>query len=305
MTVSEVQEKILKIKRETNTCILAHIYQSQPILEIADFVGDSFGLSVQAAKTSADNIVMCGVRFMAETCKILNPDKRVYLVNPFAGCPMADQLDPEFLARLKEKYPGYAVVAYINTSAELKAHCDICVTSSSAVQICKAIPEQKILFVPDQHLGKYTAKQVPEKTFAFFPGGCPRHFAVTEADVQRMKALYPDALLLVHPECREEVSDAADFVGSTTEIMDYAGKSDANEFIIGTEVSIVEHLQYKHPEKKFYPLSVNLTCSNMRVTTLTDVLNCLTGKDVEEIVLPDETMKGAFKCIRRMIEIGK
>ncbi len=304
MNIREVQEEILRLKKEKDFCILAHAYQGQEILEIADYMGDSYGLSVQAAKAPHKNVIMCGVRFMAETCKVLSPDKSVWLANPLAGCPMADQLDPEFLGALKEQYPDHAVVAYINTSSELKTVCDVCVTSSSAVKICKALDADKILFVPDKNLGNYVQKQVPEKEFAFFSGGCPRHAVMSAMDVEKAKAAHPDALFLVHPECRPEVVAMADFVGSTTAIMNYAKKSDAKEFIIGTENSIVEHLQFDEPDKQFYPLSVNLTCMNMKTTTLMDVYHVLQGAGGEEIRLPEEVIAGAKRCISRMIELG-
>lgn len=304
MTIQEIKAEILRLKKEKDFCILVHAYQGQEILEIADYVGDSYGLSLEASKDSHKNIIMCGVRFMAETCKVLSPEKKVYLANPVAGCPMADQIDLEKLAELKKQYPGYAVVAYVNTTSELKTGCDVCVTSASAVEICKKLDADKILFVPDQNLGSYVAQNIPEKEFAFFNGCCPRHFAMTAQDVEKAKALHPNAVFLVHPECRPEVVAQADYVGSTTGIMKYARNSDAKEFIIGTENSIVEHLQFECPDKQFYPLSVALTCMNMRVTTLMDVYNVLRGVGGEEIELSDDIIKGAKKCIDRMIELG-
>ena len=304
MTIQEIKAEILRLKKEKDFCILVHAYQGQEILEIADYVGDSYGLSVEASKDSHKNIIMCGVRFMAETCKVLSPEKKVYLANPVAGCPMADQIDLEKLAELKKQYPDYAVVAYVNTTSELKTGCDVCVTSASAVGICKKLDADKILFVPDQNLGSYVAQNIPEKEFAFFNGCCPRHFAMTAQDVEKAKALHPNAVFLVHPECRPEVVAQADYVGSTTGIMKYARNSDAKEFIIGTENSIVEHLQFECPDKKFYPLSVALTCMNMKVTTLMDVYNVLRGVGGEEIELSDDIIKGAKKCIDRMIELG-
>jgi quinolinate synthase len=304
MTVREIQEEILRLKKEKDFCILAHAYQGQEILEIADYTGDSYGLSVQASKDPHKNVIMCGVRFMAETCKVLSPDKTVYLANALAGCPMADQLDVEMLEMLKEKYPGYATVCYINTSSDLKTACDVCVTSSSAVKICRALDAEKILFVPDPNLGHYVAQQMPEKEFAFYTGGCPRHFIMRKHDVEAAKAAHPNALFLVHPECRPDVVAEADYVGSTTGIMSYAKNSDAKEFIIGTENSIVQHLQFECPDKQFYPLSVNLSCMNMKVTTLMDVYNVLRGQGGEEIILPEEVIAGASRCINKMIELG-
>lgn len=304
MTINEIQEEIIRLKKEKDFCILAHAYQGHEILEVADYVGDSFGLSVEASKASNKNVIMCGVRFMAETCKILSPEKTVYLSNSLAGCPMAEQLDLEELEALKEMYPGYAVVAYINTTSELKTACDVCVTSSSAVEICKKLDNDKILFIPDPNLGSYVQKQIPDKEFAFYRGGCPRHLIMTKADVEKAKKAHPNALFLVHPECKSEVVELADYVGSTTGIMAYAKKSDAKEFIIGTENSIVEHLQFECPDKLFYPLSVSLSCMNMKVTTLVDVLNILKGVGGEEITLPADIMEGAGRCINKMIELG-
>ncbi|MDD6276064.1 MAG: quinolinate synthase NadA [Clostridia bacterium] len=304
MTVREAQDEILRLKKEKDFCILAHVYQSRDILEIADYKGDSYGLSVQASKTENKNVIMCGVRFMAETCKILSPDKTVFLPNPVAGCPMAEQMSVQTLREFKKKYPDYATVAYVNTTSELKAECDVCVTSSSAVKICKAMPENKILFIPDPNLGNYVAEKLPEKEFAFYDGGCPRHKSMTDSDVQKSRQLHPKALLLVHPECPPEVVKNADFVGSTTEIMSYAKNSGAKEFIIGTENSIVEHLQYDCPDKEFYPLSVNLFCPEMRVTTLMDIIGCMNGTSGEKIELNDEVMTGAKRCIERMIALG-
>ena len=304
MTIKEIQEEIIRLKKEKDFCILAHAYQGHEILEVTDYMGDSYGLSVEASKDSRKNIIMCGVRFMAETCKILSPDKNVYLPNPEAGCPMAEQMNLETLDEMKKKYPGYAVVAYINTTSELKTACDVCVTSSSAVQICSKLDNDKILFIPDPNLGRFVAEKLPEKSFVFYKGGCPRHIVVSAKDVEKARKAHPEALLLVHPECRQEVVEQADYIGSTTGIIDYAKKSDAKEFIIGTENSIVEHLQFACPDKQFYPLSVMLTCMNMKITTLMDIYNCLKGTGGEVIELPQNVVDGAGRCIHRMVELG-
>lgn len=304
MTIKEIQQEILRMKKEQDVCILAHAYQGQEILEVADYMGDSYGLSVQAAKSDCSGVIMCGVRFMAETCKVLSPDKKVWLANPVAGCPMAEQLDLEGLRKLKAEYPDHAVVAYINTTSELKTECDVCVTSSSAVQICSKLENDKILFIPDPNLGRFVAEKLPEKTFAFYKGGCPRHIVVSAKDVEKAKQAHPDALLLVHPECLPEVSGLADYRGSTTEIMDYAKKSDAKEFIIGTENSIVQHLQFACPDKQFYPLSRDCVCHNMKLTTLGDVYQCVKGTGGEEIKLDEEVRIKAKRCIDTMLELG-
>lgn len=302
--LADIRDKILGLKAENDVCILAHCYQTHDILEIADYVGDSFGLAQQAAKSQSKTVMMCGVRFMAETVKILCPEKRVLLPEPDAGCPMAEQLDREMLAQLKEKYPGYAVAAYINTTAELKTLCDVCVTSSSAPKIIKKMPEDKILFIPDRNLGSYIAAQCPEKTIVTVHGCCPTHARFTAKDVERAKQTHPNALFLVHPECAAEVVEMADFVGSTTEIMSYAEKSDKSEFIIGTENSIVQHLGIDCPEKRFYPLSKDFICSNMQLTKLSSVLHCMQGNGGEEIVLDEETRLAAKRPIDRMLELG-
>ena len=303
-TTKEMQDRILQLKKENDVCILAHAYQSHDIWEVADYVGDSYGLSVQASKSDCKNVLMCGVRFMAETVKILSPEKRVLLSNSEADCPMANQMDADMILQLKEQNPGYAVAAYVNTTSELKTVCDVCVTSSSAVQIVKNIENKNILFIPDCNLGKWVADQVPEKNIKLVHGGCPTHVRVSERDVNKAKALHPNALLLVHPECLPEVSQKADYVGSTTGIMDYAKNSDQKEFIIGTENSIVQHLQFMCPDKRFYPLSKDCVCHNMKMTTLGDVLNCVEGIGGEEITLSDEVMTKARACLDTMIKLG-
>ena len=241
---------------------------------------------------------------MAETCKILSPEKRVFLPNPDAGCAMADQMDKELISAVKEQYPDYTVVAYINTTADLKTICDVCVTSSSAVEICRKIENNKILFIPDCNLGAYVAAQIPEKTFKLLSGGCPIHACVNTDDVKNVKRLHPDALLLVHPECKPDVCAMADYIGSTSGIMNYAINSDCKEFIIGTEISIQEHLQYRCPDKNFYYLTKKLICPNMKSTTLVDLYNCVAGKSGEEIILPSDTISQARKCIDEMIRLG-
>lgn len=304
LTTRELQDEIIRLKKEKDICILAHAYQSHDIWEVADYVGDSYGLSVQAAKAAQSTVLMCGVRFMAETVKILSPQKRVLLSNSNAGCPMAEQMDVELISGVKKMYPDYTVVAYINTASELKTICDVCVTSSSAVQIVKNIENKNILFIPDCNLGKWVADQVPEKNIKLLQGGCPTHVRMSKRDVEKARKAHPDALLLVHPECLPEVSGLADYRGSTTGIMDYAKKSDAKEFIIGTENSIVQHLQFACPDKQFYPLSRDCVCHNMKLTTLGDVYQCVKGTGGEEIKLDEEVRIKAKRCIDTMLELG-
>ncbi len=304
MTTRELQDRIIELKKEKDVCILAHAYQSHDIWEVADYIGDSYGLSVQAAKAPQKTILMCGVRFMAETCKILSPEKRVLLANSLAGCPMAMQINREQALEMKKAHPGLPLVAYINTTASLKTVCDVVVTSSSAVRIIKSMPENEMLFVPDCNLGGWIQEQVPDKKLHLMKGGCPTHMRMTARDVKMMKAMHPGALVLVHPECLKEVVDLADYVGSTTGIMKYAKESDAKEFIIGTEASIVQHLQFDCPDKRFYVLSKECVCHNMKMTTLVDVLHAVDGTGGDEITLPDDTIRDARKCIDRMIELG-
>lgn len=300
----ELQDEIIRLKKEKDICILAHAYQSHDIWEVADYVGDSYGLSQQAAKAPQKAVLMCGVRFMAETVKILSPEKKVVLSNADAGCPMAEQMDVELISGVKEKYKDYTVVAYINTTSELKTICDVCVTSSSAVKIVKNIENPNILFIPDCNLGKWVADQIPEKNIKLLQGGCPTHVRMSVKDVEAARNAHPDALLLVHPECLPEVTALADYKGSTTGIMDYAKKSDAKSFIIGTENSIVQHLQFECPDKQFYPLSKDCICHNMKLTTLGDVYNCVLGCGGEEIILDEEVRQKAARCINTMLTLG-
>lgn len=304
LTTRELQEEIIKYKKLNDICILAHAYQPHEITEIADFVSDSFGLSQKAAAADNKTVLMCGVRFMAETAKILSPQKRVLLSNSEAGCPMAEQLSLSGLKELKKQFPNSTAVAYINTTALLKTECDICVTSASALKIIKNIDSKDILFIPDCNLGGWIEKQVPDKTFHFINGGCPVHTRITEEDVLKAKAMYPTALILAHPECTSSVVKYADYVGSTTGIMEYVKNSNADAFIIGTDNSIVEHLKFQYPNKNFYPLSKKCICEDMRLTTLVDVYNCVKNNAGEEIILSDDVIKKARKSIDNMLFYG-
>ena len=303
MQIQDVQAEIRRLKREKGVCVLAHAYQSHDIWEVADYVGDSFGLSEKAAKADADTVLMCGVRFMAETVKILSPQKRVILANADAGCPMAEQVSFDVLSQLKQKYSDHTVVSYINTTAKLKTISDVCVTSSAAVKIVRNIANNKILFIPDCNLGGWIQKQIPEKQFQFVPGGCPTHLLLTPKAVDEARRRHPDALVLVHPECSEKVVELADYVGSTTQIMDFAKNSRNTEFIIGTENSIVQHLQFECPEKRFFALSKNCICHNMKATTLGDVYECVRGIGGDEITLDSATLTAARHSIDEMLRL--
>ena len=303
--LKDIINEIIRLKKEKDICILAHSYQSEDILEVADFAGDSYALSVKASKVPNKTLIMCGVRFMAETAKLLSPEKTVYLANPDAGCPMAEQFSKDYIQKLRnEEYKDHAVVAYINTTTDLKTVCDVCVTSSSAVKIVNAMPEKDILFIPDCNLGSFVAENCPDKNIKLLNGGCPVHAAITKEEALEAKKKHPDALLLVHPECKKEVTALADYAGSTADIMNFAKDSDAKEFIIGTENSIVQHLQIMCPDKKFYAMSKHLICNDMKLTTIMDVYNTVTGVGGEEINLSEDTIEKAVKCINKMIELG-
>ncbi|MBQ8922014.1 MAG: quinolinate synthase NadA [Oscillospiraceae bacterium] len=306
-TIREIQDRITELKKETGVCILAHSYQSPDILEVADITGDSYKLSAAAGETDAKKLLLCGVHFMAETAKLLNPEKRVYEANPDAGCPMAEQFPPEVICAAKAKFPGCAVVAYVNTTAAVKAVSDVCVTSSSAVKIVSNMEQKEILFIPDCNLGAYTQKHCPDKNLHFLPGGCPQHSAITADEARAAKAAHPDALLLVHPECRPEITEMADYVGATSGILNFARKSEHRSFIIGTEISIVQHLALECPEKRFYPISNRLCCPNMRVTSLSDVervLREIAEGSAAELTLPEDIARDARRCLDEMLRLG-
>lgn len=306
-TIAEVQQSIQALRAQTGVCILAHSYQSPDILEIADITGDSYKLSAAAGEVTAQKLLVCGVHFMAETAKLLNPEKAVYEANPLAGCPMAEQFTPAEILAEKAKYPDCAVVAYVNTTAAIKAVSDVCVTSSSAVQIVQNIPQTEILFIPDCNLGGYVQAKCPQKRIHLLKGGCPYHGGITLAEAQAAKAAHPEALLLVHPECDPAISAMADYVGATSGILSYAKQSDANAFIIGTEVSIVMQLQLACPEKRFYPLSTRLICPDMRITTISDlerVLREIAADTAPQVTLPTDIARNARRALDEMLRLG-
>lgn len=300
----DLQNKILALKEKTNTAIIAHSYQTPDILEVADLKGDSFALSTEAKNLAQKRVLMCGVRFMAETVKILNPQKTVVLVAPEATCPMAEQISPERVRAFKKEHPEYLVAAYINTTAKLKEVCDVCVTSSTADKIISKLEGEKILFIPDCNLGSFVQKKVPQKKLLLWEGGCPVHTSVTALETRSKKERYPDAKLLVHPECPPEIVALADFVGSTADIINYALHEPYHEFIIGTEIAIIQWLAIEAPERRFHALSPKLICPDMKLTTLGDVYYALLEKAGEEICMEEESRLRAKKCIDKMIELG-
>ncbi|GAB6107632.1 quinolinate synthase NadA [Fusibacter bizertensis] len=296
-----IKEEILKLKIEKNALILAHHYQSMEIKEISDFVGDSLELSKIATKVDSNYIVFCGVHFMAESAKILSPEKRVFLPNTDARCPMADMVTKERLETMKAEFPDAKVVAYVNSSAEVKSISDICCTSSNAVNIVKHLEAKEIIFVPDQNLGAYVSKFCPEKTIHLWKGFCPTHHRVIGAEVQNICDRYPSAKLFVHPECRPEVLEMADFIGSTAQIIKACETSEEHSFIIGTEKGVIDTLRAVHPEKEFYMMDDTMVCKNMKKTTLEDVLKSL-KESYGEIQVEPEVGARAKSAIFKMIE---
>lgn len=295
-------EAIKKLKKEKNALILAHYYAPLEIWEVADAIGDSLELSRKAAQATEDLIVFCGVRFMAESAKILNPDKKVLLPVADAGCPMADMITAEQLRALKAEHPEAGVICYVNSSAEVKAESDICCTSAGALKVAGSLPHKEIIFVPDKNLGAYVASHFPEKKFYFIDGYCPIHNSCTARDLERAKELYPNALVAAHPECGEGTSRLADFVGSTTGILDFCRKSEETEFIIGTEIEIVRALQKEFPEKKFYEAKEAFICDNMKKNTLETLLKALQEEE-GEIHLDEKTLRLARKALENMINL--
>ena len=298
----DYRSEILRLKEERNAVIVAHIYQDGEIQDIADKVGDSFELSRYCASTDRDVIVFCGVHFMAESAKILSPGKTVLLPAINAGCPMADMANVEDLRKLKKKYPEAAVVCYVNTTAAIKAESDICCTSSIAVDVVRSLPNRQIIFLPDRNLGSYIAKQVPEKEFIFWAGYCPTHNALTIMHVQEAREAHPNAVLAVHPEAPAQVSEQADFVGSTKQIIEFCTNSDSKEFIIGTEEGILHQLHKLNPQKSFYMLRYNFICPNMKKTSMEVLYESL--RDMKyEITLDEETIKKASLSLKRMLQV--
>ncbi|WP_347477069.1 quinolinate synthase NadA [Clostridium sp. Marseille-P299] len=297
-------EEIARLKKENNAVILAHYYVNEEVQAIADYIGDSYYLSKIATKVEEDTILFCGVTFMGESAKILNPTKRVLVPDMSADCPMAHMVDVNKIKEMREKYIDLAVVCYINSTAELKTYADICVTSSNAIEIVKALPNRYIFFIPDENLGRYVANQVPEKTFIFNDGFCHVHTSISKENVLKAMAAKPSAKILVHPECKLEILELADYIGSTSGIIDYATQSEADEFIICTEMGIEYELKLKNPNKRFYSVGHRQFCPNMKRITLEKVRDTLLyGKNPVEI---DEELRLKAKVpLNRMLELAK
>ena len=299
-----ITEEIQRLKEEKNAVILAHYYVAPEVQEIADYVGDSFYLSKAAVDLKERTIVFCGVSFMGESAKILNPDKTVLMPELSADCAMAHMADAETIQRMREEYEDLAVVCYINSTAELKRHSDVCVTSANAVKIVKALPNQNIFFIPDRNLAHFVAKQVPEKNFVYNEGYCPVHEEIQVKEIQKEKELHPNAKILTHPECPKAVRDMSDYIGSTSGIIAYAGKDDCQEFIICTENGVRFELERQNPEKKFYFTETEPVCHDMKKITLVKIRDVLKNGG-NEIQVTEALREGSVKPLEKMLELAK
>lgn len=297
-------DRINALKKEKNAVIMAHYYVKDEIHEVADYIGDSFFLSEKATQIEEDTIVLCGVSFMGESAKILNQKKKILMPDGQADCPMAHMATAEDIKKVRETYEDVAVVCYVNSNADLKRNADVCVTSSNALKIVKALPNKYIYFIPDKNLGRYVAEQVPEKEFIFNNGYCPVHAKLTKEEVEKAMKIHPEAELLVHPECEKEVVEKAVYAGSTAGIIAYAGKSDKKEFIIGTELGVLYDLKKQNPDKKFYPLTETLICPDMKKITLDKIIDVLEN-DTYEVKLEEQFAKEAYAPLVRMLELTK
>ncbi len=298
-----IKKEIEQLKRKKDVVILAHYYVDGQVQELADFVGDSYFLAKKATEVTEKNILFCGVSFMGESAKILNPGKRVVMADGTADCPMAHMLDIDRIAEVRREYADAAVVCYVNSTAEIKAYSDVCVTSSNALRVVRALPNRNIFFVPDENLGRYIASQIPEKNFILNDGFCHVHTSIYKEELLHAKELHPDALVLSHPECRENVLEISDFIGSTSEILSFAD-SEAKEFIICTEMGVFYELELKNPNKKFYSVGHRQFCPNMKKISLEKVLYAM--ETLEPVVEIDEKLRiKAAKPLSRMLELAK
>lgn len=292
-------EKINELKKEKNAIILAHYYQPAVIQQLADYVGDSYYLSEIARDCKEEVIVFCGVKFMGESAKILSPNKKILMPVMDAGCPMADMANEEGILKLKEKYPNALVVCYINSTAEVKSHCDVAVTSSSALKILQNIDTNRILFIPDKNLGGYIAEKFPEKEFILWEGYCKYHDKILVSEIFDLKSQYKDARVLVHPECRSEIRNLADYIGSTSGIIDYATNSEDKDFIVATEEGILYELTMKNPNKNFYIPGGSICCNDMKKTTLQNVYETILDMK-NEIYIDEKIREKALNCLLNM-----
>ena len=302
--VITMRERIEQLKKEKDIVILAHYYVDGEVQEIADLVGDSYFLAKKATEVSQQNILFCGVSFMGESAKILNPGKRVIMADEFADCPMAHMVDIAKIQQVREQYPDVAVVCYVNSTAEIKAYSDVCVTSSNALHVVQSLPNKHIFFIPDNNLGRYISTLVPEKEFIFNDGFCHVHTSIHRENVEEAKKLHPNAPVLTHPECTADVLEISDFIGSTSEILDYATKSDAKEFIICTEMGIFFELEQKNPDKRFYSVGHRQFCPNMKKITLEKVVRAMEEME-PEVTMDEELRVKANAPLVKMLELAK
>jgi len=295
-------KKIKQLKDERRAVILAHNYQLAEIQDLADFTGDSLGLSIKAAETDADVIVFCGVRFMAETAAILSPEKTVLLPDQFAGCPLADMINAQQLQELKQKHPDALVVCYVNSPAEVKAESDYCCTSANAVELVGSLPADKpIIFVPDRHLGKFAAEKTG-RNLIIWPGYCHVHVAITEDDIKNAKDKYPDAIVMAHPECTEPVKELCDQILSTGQMLKFVAKATAKYYVVATEVGIIHALKKLKPDAEFIPATKKAVCPNMKLITLDKVIGSLQSMQYK-VTVPEDIRTKAKKSLDRMIEV--
>lgn len=299
-----LKEEILRLKKEKNAVILAHYYTTDEVQEIADYVGDSFFLSKKAKELDENIIVYCGVSFMGESAKILNSDKLVLMPDMSADCAMAHMVDLENIKKVRVEYEDVAVVCYINSTAEIKCYADVCVTSSNAVKIVKNLPNKNIFFIPDGNLGRYVAEQVPEKNVILNQGYCPVHHAMTVEELHKVKTEHPEAKFVVHPECIKALLDEADYIGSTSGIINYVAKDSSKEYIIGTEIGVLYELKKQNPDKKFYLLNQNQICHDMKFITLEKIYDVL-ANETNRVEISEARRDGALKPLERMLELGK
>jgi len=296
-----LRRKILDLKKEKNALIVAHNYQRDEIQEIADLTGDSFKLAREVTKAKEKLVVFCGVKFMAESAYMLSPEKTVLLPVEEAGCPLADMATVEKLRKKKQEYPEAAVVAYVNSTAAVKAESDICCTSSNAVQVVRSLKEDKVIFVPDKNLGRYVREQVPEKEMILWDGYCIVHMRLTREEVERTKKLHPEAEFIAHPECRREVLELADYIGSTAGMIKYVKECPREEFIVGTERGIIYKLKKDNPDKSFYMPTDQFICANMKLTTLGWLARSL-EKEIYKIEVPPGIAEKGRRALKRMLE---
>ncbi len=301
-----IQEKIKKLKQEKDVVILAHYYVDGEVQEIADFVGDSYALAKIATQVSQQNILFAGVSFMGESAKLLNPTKHVYMVDATAGCGMADMIDAEQVRAVRAKYPEAAVVCYVNSSAEVKAESDVCVTSSNAIKVVGGMEQKQIYFIPDSHLAHFVAAALPEKEFIYHNGYCPIHKLIDRASLLKAKEKHPKALVLSHPECLEEILELSDYVGSTADIIKYVSECETEEYIIATETGVFHQLKKENPNKQFYPVTDCQVCRDMKKVSLEKIVHIMENlTEQKEVLLEENIMEQAKKPLEQMLILAK